>query len=51
MDYQGRALVIDPDVFAAGDVWDLLQRDMQGHAILCRPKSGSKGKRARLRPA
>jgi hypothetical protein len=45
MDYQGRALVIDPDVFAAGDVWDLLQQDMQGHAIVCRPKSGNKGKR------
>jgi hypothetical protein len=45
MDYRGRALVIDPDVFATGDVWDLLSRDMQGHAILCRAKSGSKGRR------
>lgn len=34
--YSGRALVIDPDVFAVGDVWDLLSRDMRGKAILCR---------------
>ncbi len=36
MGYQGRALVVDPDVFAVGDVWELLTRDMQGKAILCR---------------
>ncbi len=45
MGYRGRALVIDPDVFAAGDVWELLTRDMQGHAILCREKAGSRFKR------
>jgi hypothetical protein len=45
MNYQGRAVVTDPDVFALADVWELLSRDMQGKAILCRPKSGSKGKR------
>ena len=38
MGYQGRAVVIDPDVFAVGDVWDLLSRDMHGKAILCRPR-------------
>ena len=43
MGYQGRALVIDPDVFACVDVWDLLSRDMHGKAILCRPRSGTKG--------
>ena len=43
MGYQGRAVVIDPDIFAATDVWDLLSRDMQGKAIMCRPRSGSKG--------
>jgi hypothetical protein len=43
MDYQGRAVVIDPDIFAVGDVWDLLSRDMQGKAILCRSRSGPKG--------
>ncbi|HFD81340.1 MAG TPA: hypothetical protein ENK05_13255 [Gammaproteobacteria bacterium] len=48
MGYQGRAVVIDPDVFAIGDVWDLLSRDMHGKAILCRPKSGRKGKRGCL---
>jgi len=44
MGYQGRAVVIDPDVFAVGDVWDLLSRDMEGKAIMCRPRSGRKGK-------
>ena len=39
MGYQGRAVVIDPDVFAVGDVWELLSRDMQGKAIVCRPRS------------
>lgn len=38
MGYQGRAVVIDPDVFAVGDVFDLLSRDMQGKAIYCRPR-------------
>ena len=28
MGYQGRALVVDPDVFAVQDVWELLTRDM-----------------------
>jgi hypothetical protein len=43
MGYEGRAVVVDPDVFAVGDVWELLSRDMGGKAILCRPRSGSKG--------
>jgi hypothetical protein len=43
MDYQGRALVIDPDIFAVADVWELLTRDMAGKAILCRARSGPKG--------
>jgi hypothetical protein len=33
--FLGRALVLDPDVFAVGDVWELLSRDMNGKAILC----------------
>lgn len=41
MGYRGRALVVDPDVFAVQDVWELLSRDMQGKAIMCR---GSKFK-------
>jgi hypothetical protein len=39
MGYKGRALIIDPDVFAVSDIWELLTRDMQGKAILCRPRS------------
>ncbi|MEE9546227.1 MAG: hypothetical protein V3V65_01905, partial [Hyphomicrobium sp.] len=42
MGYEGRAVVIDPDVFAVGDVWELLTRDMGGKAILCRMRSGPK---------
>jgi len=45
MHYQGRAVVIDPDVFAVGDVWELLNRDMGSKAIMCRPKSGRKGRK------
>ncbi len=36
MDYQGRAVVIDPDVFAVADIGELLERDMGGKAIFCR---------------
>ena len=36
--FTGRALVIDPDVFAIGDVYELLSRNMNGKAILCRQK-------------
>ena len=44
MDYTGRAVVIDPDIFACTDIWDLLTRDMQGKSILCRMRSGPKGR-------
>ncbi len=43
MGYQGRAVVIDPDVFAVGDIYELLTRDMDDKAIMCRPRSGTKG--------
>lgn len=43
MGYAGRALVIDPDVFAVADVWPLLTRDMHGAAILCRKRETLKG--------
>jgi hypothetical protein len=43
MGYQGRAVVMDPDIFAVADIWELLTRDMQGKAIMCRPRSGPKG--------
>jgi hypothetical protein len=42
MDYAGRAVVIDPDIFALGDIWELLSRDMQGKALMCRQRSGAK---------
>ncbi len=45
MGYEGRAVVIDPDIFALGDIWELLTRDMAGAAIMCRPKSGRKGRK------
>jgi len=34
---------MDPDIFAAADVWPLLSRDMKGKAILCRMRTGPKG--------
>jgi hypothetical protein len=45
MGYEGKAVVMDPDIFAIGDIWELLSRDMQGAAIMCRPKSGRKGRK------
>jgi hypothetical protein len=42
MNYSGRAVVIDPDCFAVGDVWDLLSRDMQGKALMCRVRPAIK---------
>lgn len=42
MGYQGRAVVIDPDVFAVGDINQLLDLDMQGKAILCRRRPPKK---------
>jgi len=44
MGFTGRALVIDPDIFAVGDVWELLSREMGGRAILCRRAAGWKRK-------
>ncbi len=38
MGYRDRALLIDPDVFAVGDVLELLTRDMEGKALMCRPR-------------
>jgi len=43
MGYQGRAVVIDPDIFAVADVWELLSMDMGGKAILSRRRAGPKG--------
>jgi len=43
MNFEGRSVVIDPDVFAAADIWDLFSRDMEGKAVMCRSRSGTKG--------
>lgn len=42
--YEGRAVVIDPDVFAVGDVMELFDRDIGGKAILARPRPGHNGR-------
>jgi hypothetical protein len=44
MNYEGRAVVIDPDIFAIGDVNELLDRDMQGKAVMGRYRSANKKK-------
>lgn len=36
MNYEGKALIVDPDIFALADVYELLTRDMKEKAILCR---------------
>ena len=43
MGYEGRAVIMDPDIFAVADIWDLLSRDMGDSSILCRARSGPKG--------
>jgi len=40
MAYRGRAAVIDPDVFAVGDMRELLSRDMGGKALMCVARPG-----------
>ena len=44
MGYEGRAVVIDPDIFAIGDVNELLDRDMQGKAVMGRYRSANRKK-------
>jgi hypothetical protein len=48
MGYRGRALVIDPDIFATADVGELLTRDMEGCSILCRARPGVEGARGAM---
>jgi hypothetical protein len=43
MNYEGRAVIVDPDVFAVGDVAELFNRDMGGKAVMARHRSGHKG--------
>jgi hypothetical protein len=44
MGYQGRAIVIDPDIFAVGDINELFERDMQGKAVMGRHRSANRDK-------
>ena len=39
MGHEGRAVVIDPDIFAVGDIVELLSRDMKGTAVMGRRRS------------
>jgi hypothetical protein len=39
MQWQGRAVVMDPDIFAVGDICELLDRDMAGAAVMGRHRS------------
>jgi hypothetical protein len=40
MGYQGHAVVIDPDIFAIGDINELFNRDTKGAAIMARGRPG-----------
>ena len=40
MKFKGKAVVTDPDCFGVGDVADLLERDMDGKAIMAVPRPG-----------
>lgn len=44
MGYDGRAIVIDPDVFAVADINHLFQFNMEGKAILAKARPGHKGR-------
>jgi hypothetical protein len=39
MGYEGRAVIMDPDIFAVQDIHELLTRDMQGAAVMGRHRS------------
>jgi len=45
MGYQGRAVIMDPDIFAVRDVNELLERDMQGKAIMAVARAGHNKRR------
>ncbi|MDP3920798.1 MAG: hypothetical protein Q8R76_08345 [Candidatus Omnitrophota bacterium] len=49
MNYENRAVVIDPDIFAVGDVYSLLTRDMRGKVILCKKKDYTNSKKPNRR--
>jgi len=41
MNYRGRAVVMDPDIFALTDIAELLERDMKGAAVFARKMPAS----------
>ena len=45
MDFEGVAVVTDPDVFALGDIGELLNRDLGGKAIWAVRRPGHNGRR------
>lgn len=44
MAYQGRSVVVDPDVFCVSDVIPLITREMNGKAIMARKRGASSSK-------
>ena len=40
MNYEGKAVVVDPDCFGVGDVAELFERDMGGKAVMAVPRPG-----------
>jgi hypothetical protein len=48
MNWQGRAVLTDPDIFAAGDIYELLNKDMGGAAVMGRRRSEKQGKGAQI---
>jgi hypothetical protein len=44
MNFEGKAVVTDPDIFAVGDVGELFDRDLQGKAIWAVPRPGHNGR-------
>jgi hypothetical protein len=48
MGYQGRAVVIDPDIFAVGDINELINRDMDGAAVMGRRRSDKEEKSSQI---
>lgn len=48
MSWEGRAVVTDPDVFAVGDVYELLTLDMKSAAVMGRHRSAKAGKASQV---
>jgi hypothetical protein len=44
MNYQGRSVVVDPDVFCVSDITSLLSRDMGGKAVMARKRGSASSK-------